>query len=123
MTIRVLIVDDDAVFRRVATALCVARGFTVVGEAVDVASGVLAARRLAPDAVLMDVNLPDGTGLAAARQMTVSAGSPRVLLTSTEMGQWSAEDIAGSGAVGFVGKEYLASADLGAMFGAACSQP
>src|SRR5262249_20873416 len=62
----VLIVDDSATFRRFARKLLERDGFTVVGEAGDCASALAAAEELAPDAVLLDVMLPDGSGLDIA---------------------------------------------------------
>ena len=57
-----------------------ADGFEVVGEAADGASGVDAARRLAPDVVLLDLQLPDTTGFAVAEAI---AGDAAVVITST----------------------------------------
>lgn len=58
----ILIVDDHAGFRLQARALLEADGFVVVGEAVDGATGLTAARTLKPDLVLLDVGLPDIEG-------------------------------------------------------------
>jgi CheY-like chemotaxis protein len=55
----VLIVDDHRDFRAFARALLEAGGFEVVGEAVDGASALVAARALKPALVLLDVQLPD----------------------------------------------------------------
>ena len=55
----VLIVDDDAPFRRAARELLTLEGYEVVGEAEDGESGVAAAARLGPAIVLLDVQLPD----------------------------------------------------------------
>ena len=55
----ILIVDDHAGFRLQARALLEADGFVVVGEAVDGATGLTAARTLKPDLVLLEVGPPD----------------------------------------------------------------
>jgi DNA-binding NarL/FixJ family response regulator len=65
----VLIVDDHAAFRSAASALLEAEGFRVVGEAVDGASALEAARDLRPDVVLLDVQLPDRNGFDVAEQL------------------------------------------------------
>ena len=62
----VLIVDDHPSFRRTARALLESEGFEVVGEAEDGASAIEAARKLRPDVVLLDVQLPDMDGFAVA---------------------------------------------------------
>jgi CheY-like chemotaxis protein len=58
----VLVVDDDLEFRRLAGRLLAASGLAVVGEAGSVSAAVSAASRLRPSAVLVDVQLPTGTG-------------------------------------------------------------
>ncbi len=59
----VVIVDDHARFRRSARKLLELEGFHVVGEAADGASGIDAVERLRPEVVLLDVALPDASGL------------------------------------------------------------
>jgi DNA-binding NarL/FixJ family response regulator len=80
---RVLIVDDHPSFRRLASQLVVAAGFAVVGEAADAASALDEAARLRPDVVLLDVVLPDRSGLAVAIELVASPDSPQVVLISS----------------------------------------
>ena len=70
MATTVLIVDDHSAFRSRARRMLEADGFEVVGEAADGASGVDAARRLEPDVVLLDLQLPDTTGFAVAEEIS-----------------------------------------------------
>lgn len=65
----VVIVDDNHDFRSFARALLHREGFDVIGEAADGASGVGAVRRLRPDVVLLDVQLPDVDGFTVARSL------------------------------------------------------
>ena len=67
---RVLIVDDSAPFRMTARALLEARGYAVAGTAADGASALDAAAELRPDAVLLDVNLPDMSGFQVYEELT-----------------------------------------------------
>ena len=70
MSVRVLIVDDQAPFRDVArTVVELTDGFEVVGEVETGEDSVTSARDLRPDLVLMDVNLPGISGLDATRQL------------------------------------------------------
>ena len=83
MAARVLIVDDHESFRRLATRVLAASGFIVIGEAVDAASAIRQTASLRPDVVLLDVMLPDRSGLEVARELAAEPGAPRVVLTSS----------------------------------------
>jgi DNA-binding NarL/FixJ family response regulator len=107
----VLIVDDDSQFRRIAAELLAGRGYRVIGEAGSAAEGLALASALRPDAVLLDIQLPDGDGLSVAAGLGADGG-PRVLLTSTDAGAATARQVRGSGAAGFVAKADLADAAL-----------
>jgi DNA-binding NarL/FixJ family response regulator len=78
-----VLVDGHSSFRRLATRLLVEAGFAVVGEAVDGEGAVREAERLRPDVVLLDIVLPDRSGLAVARDLALSEGAPRVVLISS----------------------------------------
>ena len=108
---RVLIVDDSAPFRRAARALLEVSGYRVVGEADCVAAGLLAASRLKPDAVLLDVRLPDGSGLDLCDLLTREDYAPAVLLVSSD-GAADAASAEARGACGYVPKEDLGRVDL-----------
>src|SRR3954469_24322907 len=71
---RGVIVDDHAPFRSLARRLLVAGGFLGGGEAGDRAGGPAAARDLAPDIVLLDVQLPDLDGFTLAEELTGRQG-------------------------------------------------
>jgi DNA-binding NarL/FixJ family response regulator len=77
-----LIVDDHAEFRRSARALLEADGFDVVGEAADGESAIFAVKRLQPQLVLLDVQLPDLDGFQVAARLAEAGESPAVVLTS-----------------------------------------
>ena len=77
---RILIVDDQPVFRSAARTLLAARGYTVVGEADCARSALEAADRLAPDGVLLDVCLGAECGLDVAHALTGAQPSLAVVL-------------------------------------------
>jgi len=68
--LRVLIADDSAVVReRIGTLLQEISGVSVVGETEDVAGTLNGIRRLCPRVVILDINMPGGSGLDVLRQM------------------------------------------------------
>ena len=78
-----MIVDDHASFRRLSRRLFEEAGFVVVGEAVDGRSAREAAEQLAPDLVLLDVVLPDMSGLEVSRILDALPTATSVLLVSS----------------------------------------
>jgi DNA-binding NarL/FixJ family response regulator len=107
MPVAILIVDDNARFRVRARRRLEADGYTVVAEAADGASALEAARRHRPEVVLLDVGLPDMSGLAVAEQLTREPGAPAVVLTSTHDAADFGERVISCGARGFVPKAAL----------------
>ena len=108
--LRVLIIDDHAAFRAAARELLERGGFAVVAEADGAQAGRAAVQAVAPDAVVLDVNLPDGNGIDLCRALTAADPALAVLLVSADAGngRWASD----CGAVAFVAKVRLASADL-----------
>ena len=106
MTVRVLIVDDQEPFRLAARMVVDATdGFEVVGEAETGESSVEMARHLAPDLVLMDVNLPGINGLDATRRILSEGSEPViVLLLSTYEEEEYAPRAAECGASAYIPK-------------------
>jgi DNA-binding NarL/FixJ family response regulator len=102
----VLVVDDHAGFRARARMLLESEGYEVVGEAADGDSAVAESRRLGPDIVLLDVQLPGLDGFEVAERIT-GESSAAVVLTSSRDWSDSAELIERSGARGFVPKDKL----------------
>jgi DNA-binding NarL/FixJ family response regulator len=116
MPLSVLVVDDDPAFRGVARRILAVYGFDVVGEAGTAAAAAEAALMLRPDAVLVDVGLPDEDGVALAVKLAALPWRPRVLLTSTDPEAVGAEDVLRSGATGFLPKQNLPEAPLERLF-------
>jgi DNA-binding NarL/FixJ family response regulator len=113
----VLIVDDHPTFRRSARLLLESEGYAVVGEADDGASALVAARELAPQVVLLDVQLPDFDGFDVAARLTGRDDAPLVVLTSSRDGADFGPLIERSGARGFVPKAELSGDRLRALTG------
>ena len=85
--IKVLIVDDHSLFRRgIADVLACRDDLEVVGEATDGLDGIEKARRLHPDVILMDLNMPRCSGLEATQALQAEMPRTNVLvLTVSEM--------------------------------------
>ncbi|HEV8353964.1 MAG TPA: response regulator transcription factor, partial [bacterium] len=79
--LRLLVVDDHEVVRQGLVALLDRRaGFEVAAEAGTVAESIEAARRHQPDIVIMDVRLPDGSGIEACREIRSELPATRVVM-------------------------------------------
>jgi DNA-binding NarL/FixJ family response regulator len=103
--VRVLIVDDQEPFRSAARLVVgLVEGFEVVAEAVSGEEAIRLAAELAPDLVLMDINLPGIDGLEATRQLRADRPGLRVIVMSTyEAGEYERLALE-AGAVTFMSK-------------------
>lgn len=108
----VVLVDDHEGFRRGACRLLTAAGFHVVGQAATAAGGIEVVRRLVPDAVLIDVLLPDGTGFDVARELDRSDPRPRIVLISSRRAADFGPRLVESRADGFIAKADLSAETL-----------
>ena len=79
-SLRVLLVDDHDLFRTGLRNLLEEQTVQVVGEAADGAQAIRMVRELAPDVVVMDLNMPGMTGVEATRQVTTLAPLTRVVV-------------------------------------------
>ena len=120
MPVRVLIVDDQEPFRLAARMVVeLTDGFEVVGEAETGEDGVTMTADLAPDLVLMDVNLPGIDGLEATRRILGDNGPPVVLLLSTYEEEEYAPRAAECGAAAYIPKAVFGPDRLEEAWGAA----
>lgn len=79
--IRVLIVDDHAVFAQSITMILGSEeGFTIAGSAGNVSEAIEMAARLEPDVILMDLDLPDGDGASATQRIREHRPETRVVM-------------------------------------------
>jgi CheY-like chemotaxis protein len=80
--LRILVVDDSEISRRIIGTILRSRHWTVCGEAEDGKDGVEKFQELKPDVVLLDLSMPDMTGIEAAQQMSASNPTiPLILFT------------------------------------------
>jgi DNA-binding NarL/FixJ family response regulator len=106
----VVIVDDHADFRQLAGRLLEACGFEVIGEAGDGTEALELARRLCPDLMLVDVQLPDLDGFEVATALYADR-IPVVLVSSREAEDYEL-DLMTTTARGFISKRDLSGASL-----------
>ena len=109
--LQLLLVDDSEVVRMGLRALLgAAAGFTVIGEATNVKSAVETSRELKPDVILLDIHLPDGTGLDACRQILRHSPDSRILILTSEADERLVDQAIRAGAHGYLLKEINAQA-------------
>lgn len=101
---RIVIIDDDPAFLATVRLLLEAEGFVVAGEALNGLDGVAAATDLAPDIVLVDVNLPDIDGFEVVERLTREEDAPPVVLTSIRSAHDFGNLVERSRARGFITK-------------------
>ena len=115
MATTVLIVDDHPAFRASARSLLESEGFEVVGEATDGGSAIEQTTSLAPDLILLDVQLPDIDGFEVASRVTQTSDAPAVILISSRDGGDFGPMVSASGARGFVAKADLSGESVRAL--------
>jgi len=103
--IRVLIADDQALFREGLRKVLEANGLEVVGEAGDGESAVQLALEHNPDVVLMDLRMPVLDGVGATRQIAQLPRAPRVVALTTFDDDASVFDALRAGALGYLLKD------------------
>jgi len=82
--IRVLVIDDNAQWRAHAERLLNSSGVTAIEMASTGVDGVRKAAAFNPDLIVLDIGLPDISGLEAARQIRLLSPRPRLLLVSAQ---------------------------------------
>jgi DNA-binding NarL/FixJ family response regulator len=103
--IRVLLVDDHDLFRTGLRTLLEEQRVQIVGVAAAGAEAVRLVRELAPDVVVMDLNMPGITGVEATRQITAIAPLTRVLVLTISDQDADVMDAILAGACGYLLKD------------------
>ena len=102
---RVILVDDHDLFRTGLRNLLADQGVDVVGEAQTGAEALGLVRDLAPDVVVMDLNMPGMNGVEATRQINVLAPLTRVLVRTISDQDADVLDAILAGASGYLLKD------------------
>jgi two-component system response regulator DevR len=107
--LRLVVVDDHEVVRQGLVALLDRReGFQVVGEAGTVAEAIDQAHRLEPDIVVMDVRLPDGSGIEACREIRADLPATRIVMLTSFPDEEAVLSAIVAGASGYLLKQVRA---------------
>ncbi len=103
---RVMIVDDHEVVREGLRSLLRRRQeLAVVGEADSVASAIEEARKTEPDVVIMDIRLPDGSGVEACREIRAERPDTKVLMLTSYADEEAVFASIMAGAIGYLLKQ------------------
>jgi len=106
MAVSVLIADDHEMFRQGLRAVLEnSGGIDVVGEAANGNQAVELCRTLDPDIAIMDVTMPEMSGIVATRLIRESGSKTRVILLSMHLNEAYIVESFKSGAGGYVLKE------------------
>ena len=104
--VRLLIVDDHEVLRLGLTTLFKAqRRFDVVGETGSASQAVAEARRCQPDVVIMDIRLPDGSGVEVCREIRSERPETAVLMLTSYADEDAVVASIMAGAAGYLLKQ------------------
>jgi DNA-binding NarL/FixJ family response regulator len=103
--LRVVLVDDHPVYRAGLARLLRESGVDVVAEVPNGEAALEAVEEMAPDVVVMDLNMPGMSGLEATRRLVAQSPATRVLVVSVSAQEADVTDAILAGASGYVLKE------------------
>jgi two-component system response regulator DevR len=107
--LRLLVVDDHEVVRQGLVALLDRReGFEVVAEAGSVAEAIAMAHRFEPDIVILDVRLPDGSGVEACREIRAERPATKIVMLTSYPDEEAVLSAIVAGASGYLLKQVRA---------------
>jgi DNA-binding NarL/FixJ family response regulator len=108
--IRVLIVDDHAVFTdALSTILRTEPEIQVVGTGATVREAIASARTLQPDVVLLDVHMPDGSGVEAAAAIKKDRAQTQVVILTSDEDEAVLRSAVQAGVTGYLSKHETAA--------------
>lgn len=122
MTLRVLVVDDDALVRTLFRQILRLPAFQVAGEAVDGAQAVALYRQLRPDVVLLDLAMPGVDGFTAQRLILAADPGAAIVVCSAMTSDRAGADVLARGARAFVRRPFHV-VDLRAALSRAAARP
>ena len=104
--IRVLLVDDHPIVREgIKSALSKRKNISIVGEAATGEEAMVKARKLSPDVILMDINMPGMSGLETSRRLRKSVPDSKILALTMHENREYVLEMTQLGARGYVFKD------------------
>jgi DNA-binding NarL/FixJ family response regulator len=103
--LRVVLVDDHPVYRDGLAVLLQESGISVVGSVANGEAALAVVEQVAPDVVVMDLNMPGMSGLEATRRLTERSPASRVLVLSVSAQEEHVTEAVLAGAAGYVVKD------------------
>jgi DNA-binding NarL/FixJ family response regulator len=120
--LRVVLADDHHFFREGLRDVLTSEGMAVVGEAADGRGAVSLARELAPDVVVIDLNMPDGSSVESIREIFADKPEARVVVVTVSIDEGDVREALAAGACGYVLKDTRTHEIAGAIRQAAAGQ-
>lgn len=103
--LRVVLADDHHFFREGLHGMLAADGISVVGETTDGDGAVELARKLAPDVVVIDLNMPGASGLGALRRILEASPDIHALVLTVSADEADVLEALAEGACGYLLKD------------------
>jgi two-component system, NarL family, nitrate/nitrite response regulator NarL len=103
--LRVVLADDHHFFREGLRRMLAADGMSVVGEATDGTRAVALARELAPDVMVIDLKMPNASGIDALRQIAMTSPGARLVVLTVSADETDAIEALAAGACGYLLKD------------------
>jgi DNA-binding NarL/FixJ family response regulator len=113
--LRVVLADDHHFFREGLREMLAADGMAVVGEATDGAGAVTLARELAPDVVVIDLKMPNASGVDALRQIATASPDVQLVVVTVSADEADVLEALAAGACGYLLKDTRADELVGAI--------
>lgn len=120
--LRVVLADDHHILREGLRGALEQNGMAVVGEAADGAEATRLARALAPDVVVLDLNMPGLSGAEAVRRIVSAHPEARVVVVTVSAAEEDVIDALHAGACGYLLKDMRLDHLVGGIRQAACGQ-
>jgi DNA-binding NarL/FixJ family response regulator len=120
--LRVVLADDHHIFREGLRGMLQENGMVVVGEAADGTEATRLAGELAPDVVVLDLNMPGISGAEAARQIVTAHPKVRVVVMTVSAAEDDVMEALGAGACGYLLKDMRLDHVIGGIRQAASGQ-